>query len=183
MCVAGARQSTSHLYKIKKLDNPLCLLYYLVNAVVLTNDTDRLVLVGEGRTMEKAPMLVLNRMSTAAPYEQISAQIRTLIVSDQVHPGYLLPSVRQLARDLNVAPNTVVRAYNELEQEGLVVISARRGVIVAEAAAEQKAVEKNRQLKQLVADFLIGVKQLGVSIDEAYQEMQRQAETSLHTPR
>jgi GntR family transcriptional regulator len=170
---------------MKKLDIPLCFTVSLVNITVLTNDTvkQRLVLVGGEHTMGKAPMLVLNRMSTVAPYEQISAQIRTLIVSDQLHPGHLLPSIRQLARDLNVAPNTVVRAYNELEQEGFVVISARRGVIVAEASAEQKVAEKSRQLKQLVADFLIGVKQLGVSIDEAYQEMQRQAETSLHTPR
>lgn len=127
-------------------------------------------------------MLVLNRMSTIAPYEQISAQIRTLIVASQLHPGQLLPSVRQLARDLNVAPNTVVRAYNELEQEGLVVISARRGVIIAESSSVQKEEEKRRQLKQLVADFLISVRQLGVSLDDAYGEMQRQAELPpLHT--
>jgi GntR family transcriptional regulator len=132
--------------------------------------------------MEKAPMLVLNRMSTIAPYEQISAQIRTLIVANKLYPGQLLPSVRQLARDLNVAPNTVVRAYNELEQERLVVISARRGVIVAESSSIQKEEEKKRQLKQLVADFLIGVKQLGVSLDDVYGEMQRQAELPpLHT--
>lgn len=129
--------------------------------------------------MAKVPMLVLNRMSTVAPYEQISAQIRTLIVANQLYPGQLLPSVRQLARDLNVAPNTVVRAYSELEHEGLVVISARRGVIVAEASTVQKEEEKKRQLGQLVADFLIGIKQLGVSLDEAYGEMQRQGDISL----
>jgi GntR family transcriptional regulator len=91
-----------------------------------------------------------------------------------------LPSVRQLARDLNVAPNTVVRAYNELENEGLVVISARRGVIVAESSTVQKEEERKRQLRQLVADFLISVKQLGVSLDDVYGEMQQQAEIKLH---
>lgn len=125
-------------------------------------------------------MLVLNRMSTVAPYEQISAQIRTLIIANQLYPGQLLPSVRQLARDLNVAPNTVVRAYNELEHEGLVIISARRGVIVAESSTVQKEEERKRQLRQLVADFLISVKQLGVSLDDAYEEMQQQAEITLH---
>jgi len=122
------------------------------------------------------PLLVLNRTSGIAPYEQISAQIRTLIISDQLHPGALLPSVRQLACDLGVVPNTVSRAYNELEREGLVMIAARRGVVVAESSAERKEEEKNRQLQQLVANFLASVKVLDVSIDEIYGEIQRQLE-------
>ncbi len=126
--------------------------------------------------LRKTPMLVLSRASTIAPYEQISAQIRTLIVSEQLYPGALLPSVRQLARDLGVAPNTIARAYNELEREGLVVISARRNVVVAEGSPERKEEEKKRQLKQFVADFLACVKILDVSIDDIYGEIQRQLE-------
>src|SRR5690242_11036885 len=131
--------------------------------------------------MRMMPLLVLNRASRIAPYEQISAQIRTLIVSDQLHPGALLPSVRQLARDVGVVPNTVARAYNELEREGLVMISARRGVVVAESSAERKEEEKKRQLKQLVANFLASVKVLDVSIDEIYGEIQRQLEVPSQT--
>ena len=131
--------------------------------------------------MRMMPLLVLNRTSRIAPYEQISAQIRTLIVSDQLYPGSLLPSVRQLARDLGVVPNTVARAYNELEREGLVVISARRGVVVAESSVERKEEEKRRQLKQLVANFLASVKALDVSIDDIYGEIQRQWEVPSQT--
>ena len=131
--------------------------------------------------MRMMPLLVLNRTSRIAPYEQISAQIRTLIVSDQLYPGSLLPSVRQLARDLGVVPNTVARAYNELEREGLVVISARRGVVVAESSVERKEEEKRRQLKQLVANFLASVKVLDVSIDNIYGEIQRQWEVPSQT--
>ena len=131
--------------------------------------------------MRIMPLLVLNRASRIAPYEQISAQIRTLIVSDQLYPGSLLPSVRQLARDLGVVPNTVARAYNELEREGLVVISARRGVVVAESSVERKEEEKRRQLKQLVANFLASVKALDVSIDDIYGEIQRQWEVPSQT--
>jgi GntR family transcriptional regulator len=131
--------------------------------------------------MRMMPLLVLNRASKTAPYEQISAQIRTLIVSNQLHPGALLPSVRQLARDLGVVPNTVARSYNELEREGFVVISARRGVVVAESSVERKEEAKNRQLKQLVANFLASAKVLDVSIDEIYGEIQRQLEVPSHT--
>lgn len=123
-------------------------------------------------------MLVLNRASTVAPYEQISAQIRTLIVSDQLYPGTLLPSVRQLAHDLAVAPNTVARAYSELERDGLVVISARRHVVVAESSPERKEEEKNRQLRQLVANFLASVRVLDVNLDDISWEIQRQWEVA-----
>jgi GntR family transcriptional regulator len=136
---------------------------------------------GGEEMMRMMPLLVLNRASRIAPYEQISAQIRILIVSDQLYPGSLLPSVRQLARDLGVVPNTVARAYNELEREGLVVISARRGVVVAESSVERKEEEKRRQLKQLVANFLASVKALDVSIDDIYGEIQRQWEVPSQT--
>lgn len=76
-------------------------------------------------------LLLLNQASPIPPYEQIGSQIRILIASGQLSPGTLLPSVRQLARDLGVAPNTVVRAYSELEQAGWVVTAKRKGVMVA----------------------------------------------------
>jgi GntR family transcriptional regulator len=61
-----------------------------------------------------------------------------------------MQSVRQLGRDLGIAPNTVVRAYNELEREGWVVTSTRRNVLTT-------------------------MQQLGVSLEDVYAEIDRQA--------
>ncbi len=121
------------------------------------------------------PLLILNQSSPVPPYEQIGLQLRALIASAQLVPGTLLPSVRQLARDLGVAPNTVVRAYNELEREGWVVTAARRGVMVAARPPVVSAEERAEQLEQAVAELLIKAHQLGVSVEEVQGEIERQA--------
>ncbi len=121
------------------------------------------------------PLLLLNQGSPIPPYEQIGLQIRALIASAQLLPGTLLPSVRQLARDLGIAPNTVVRAYNELEREGWVVTSARRGVMVAERPPVISAEERAQQLGQAVHELLVKAHQLGVGVDELHTEINKQA--------
>ncbi len=65
-------------------------------------------------------------------FEQIKRSITSLIVSGDLGVGARLPPIRQLAGDLQVAPNTVARAYRELEDADLVHSSGRRGTIVAE---------------------------------------------------
>ena len=64
------------------------------------------------------------------PYEQIKASIIELIANGSLPARHRLPSIRQLAGDLGVAPNTVARAYRELEAEGFVISRGRRGTTV-----------------------------------------------------
>jgi len=66
------------------------------------------------------------------PYHQIRDQLRRMIISGTLPVGTRLPAIRHLATDLDVAKNTVGRAYAELEAEGLVVGAGRRGTIVVE---------------------------------------------------
>lgn len=66
------------------------------------------------------------------PYEQIKASIITLMAAHELPPGFRLPPIRQLAGDLGVAPNTVARAYRELEADGFVRSRGRRGTIVTD---------------------------------------------------
>jgi GntR family transcriptional regulator len=101
-------------------------------------------------------LLVLNPEDPAPPFEQIKYQIRTQIAGAQLQPGAALPSVRQLARDLGVSPNTVARAYADLQKEGWVVAVSRRGVAVAEEARGLAAEERVRQLNQ-AAEQLLGI--------------------------
>lgn len=64
------------------------------------------------------------------PYEQIRAQISSLIVLGALEPGARLPPVRGLAADLGLAAGTVARAYKELEQAGLIETRRRNGTVV-----------------------------------------------------
>ena len=73
--------------------------------------------------------------SATPPYEQIRAQISSLIALGTLAPGSRLPTVRSLAADLGIAAGTVARAYRELEQARLIETRRRNGTVVAGAAA------------------------------------------------
>jgi len=67
-------------------------------------------------------------------YEQIKQEIGRLAATGRLKPGEPLPSIRDLAAEIIVNPNTVARAYRELEQEGIIATQKGRGSVVAERA-------------------------------------------------
>ncbi|MFD0785737.1 GntR family transcriptional regulator, partial [Micromonospora azadirachtae] len=69
--------------------------------------------------------------SSVPPYEQVRGQLAEMIGDGRLPVGTRLPTVRQLAADLNLAPNTVARAYRELEGAGLLETRGRNGTFVA----------------------------------------------------
>ena len=117
--------------------------------------------------------LVLDPASPVPPYEQIRAQIRLHIATGQLVPGSVLPSVRQLARDLGVAPNTVMRAYSELEREGWVVTTSRKGVQVASLSPARISETLAHEFEQAVTRLLETAHQLGVTPAEIHAEIDR----------
>ncbi|GCE13422.1 GntR family transcriptional regulator [Tengunoibacter tsumagoiensis] len=123
----------------------------------------------------EAPLLMLNQASPVPPYEQIRLQIQSLIASGRLVAGDFLPSVRQLGRDLGVAPNTVVRAYSELEQGHWITTVPRRGVMVAAHPPVMMPEERARNLGVAVHELLVKAHQMGASLEEIYQEVERQA--------
>ncbi len=72
-------------------------------------------------------MITISTGGSAPPSEQIRAQIAAQIYSRDLSADHRLPSIRQLAADLRVAPGTVAKAYSELEQAGLITTSRTRG--------------------------------------------------------
>jgi GntR family transcriptional regulator len=78
-------------------------------------------------------------------------EIRRAVVLGTVKPDDPLPSVRQLAGELKVNPNTVQQAYRELERDGLVYVRRGQGTFVAEEAAVQTDKER-KELARMVAD-------------------------------
>lgn len=118
------------------------------------------------------PLLVFNPDDPLPAYEQIKRQLRIQIAMGQLPRGMTLPSVRQLARDLGIAPNTVVHAYADLEREHWITTRARKGVIVNPNHPHLPDEERTRQLDQAIAQLLTTAHTLGVSEDELLAAIQ-----------
>jgi DNA-binding transcriptional regulator YhcF (GntR family) len=89
-------------------------------------------------------MLTIDPDDRTAPYEQLRQQLITAITSGELAPGTKLPTVRRLAADLGIAPNTVARTYLELDREGLIETRGRQGSFVARREQAQQPDEARR---------------------------------------
>ncbi|MDY6283151.1 MAG: GntR family transcriptional regulator [Erysipelotrichaceae bacterium] len=87
-------------------------------------------------------MFLLNIQSKVPIFEQIETQIMRFIETGVLAPGDRLPSVRQLAKDNGINPNTVAKAYAQLEQDGYVNNVPKKGVYVAEVKQKQMIDER-----------------------------------------
>jgi GntR family transcriptional regulator len=99
-------------------------------------------------------------------YRQLMDQIRQGIARGRLKSGSRLPSVRVLSRELVVNPNTVARAYTELEREGVLNTRQGLGVFVAEPQAELTAAVRRERLAQALDRFLTEAVHLGFSEDD-----------------
>jgi len=98
-------------------------------------------------------------------YRQIMDQIKYSIASGALRPGERLPSVRQLSLDLGVNPTTIVKAYTELEHEGVVHTRRGMGTFVSEAPVEIADHRKLEILDRLAERLVVEAVQLGVSAE------------------
>jgi len=114
------------------------------------------------------PALSVDQQGSVAPFEQIRAQLATLIESGTLAEGERLPTVRGLAADLGVAVNTVARAYRELEAEGLVVTASRAGTLVAPGAQRDEVA-----LRRAAAAFAERAARSRVSEEEALEVVRK----------
>ena len=81
-------------------------------------------------------LITLDHRSPVPPYEQVREQIRDRVARGKLAPGTRLPTVRGLATDLGLAPNTVARAYRELEALGVIETRGRAGSVVSGDGAQ-----------------------------------------------
>ncbi len=121
-----------------------------------------------------AAVLRVDLSRPVPPYEQLRGQIAGLVAAAELSPGSRLPSVRQLAGDLGLAPGTVARAYSELEAEGLLVTRQRGGTFVAEPATLAGADTARQQALAAAAEsFVATARQLGLGDDAAEAAVRR----------
>jgi len=110
--------------------------------------------------------IIISNSSDEPIYEQISKQIKGMILKGELKEGDLLPSIRGLARDLQISVITTKRAYDELEKEGFIETVQGKGSFVA---AQNKELMKEKKLK-IIEEKLVEVveesKLLGLSYEE-----------------
>ena len=109
-------------------------------------------------------MICLNYRDSRPIYEQIKDGLKKLIVSGAMAPDEKLPSVRALAQQLSINPNTIQRAYNELENEGYIYSVAGKGSFASADAGTDDT--RKQELKEKVRELTAELRYLGVSREE-----------------
>ena len=122
------------------------LLYYLSNTVVL--------------------LLKPNPSSGVPIYLQLIEQVKHAIETGAVRPGEQLPSIRPLAEELVINPNTVAKAYRELAHEGVIELRQGAGAFVSDKAPGRDDAEKLKAAKVLVAQGIERLRGRGITDEE-----------------
>ncbi len=106
-------------------------------------------------------------------FRQIVQQIKTAVAMGRLQPEEPLPSVRQLAVELAVNPNTVARAYLDLEIEGVIYKRQGAGTFVSGQGVEMSRAERRRVLSEMFEKALVEGVNLGMGEDELRQTFER----------
>src|SRR5271170_2223993 len=115
----------------------------------------------------RAPFSFRLDMASGVPvYRQLIDQVQGGIAASALTSGDQLPTVRQVAVDLTINPNTVLRAYRELEIRGVLETQQGTGTFIAQREVQQDEVERRRRLAQLVSEFVARAGSAGFTVDE-----------------
>jgi GntR family transcriptional regulator len=101
-----------------------------------------------------------------AIYEQVVRQVKYAVASGVLRPGELVPSVRELARELAVNPNTVARAYRELQSDGVLETVRGTGLAVSAAAVKRCRADRTRLIGERLKQVLVEAQQSRIDARE-----------------
>ena len=109
-------------------------------------------------------------------YRQIIEQVKFAVASGDLQPSDRLPTVRQLAVDLSINPNTVIRAYRELEIEGMLDTQQGSGTFVSHRRPDVDQLERQRMLDQILIDLLARASAYGLTLDDVLEGLRQRKE-------
>jgi GntR family transcriptional regulator len=113
----------------------------------------------------------LDLQSGVPVYRQLIDQVMGGIAAGTLAGGRQLPTVRQVAVDLSINPNTVVRAYRELEIRGVLETQQGTGTFIRHQKVKRDEVERERRLDQLVGEFVARAGAAGLTIDDLLERL------------
>jgi GntR family transcriptional regulator len=123
--------------------------------------------------------VLIDSKSGVPLYRQIIEQVKFAIARGDLGPGDRLPTVRQLAVDLSINPNTVIRAYRELEIEGMLDTQQGSGTFISDHQPDIDRLERQRMLDQIITDMLARASAYGLTLDCVLEGLrQRKEETT-----
>jgi GntR family transcriptional regulator len=111
-------------------------------------------------------------------YRQIIERVKFGIARGLLTPGDQLPTVRQLATDCSVNPNTVIRAYRQMEIEGVLDTQQGSGTFVSDRRPEIDDLERRRMLDQILTEMLARASGYGFTVDEVFEGLHQRREES-----
>ncbi|ADV83872.1 GntR family transcriptional regulator [Terriglobus saanensis] len=117
----------------------------------------------------------LNPETGVPVYRQLIDQVHGALASGGLKSGEQLPTVRQLAVDLAINPNTVTRAYREMEIRGLLETQQGTGTFIAEQQTERDSGVRKRQMEQLVNEFVARAGASGFTLNELEEALKKYA--------
>lgn len=110
--------------------------------------------------------IVLSNSSELPIYEQIKEQIKTQILSGELEENEMLPSLRQLAKDLKISVLTTTRAYNELEEEGYISSRPGKGFFVMPSSSELLREQLIREVENNLNAAIQASRRMSMTDDE-----------------
>jgi GntR family transcriptional regulator len=119
----------------------------------------------------QAFQLKLDLHSGVPVYRQIIDQVRGGMAAGTLGAGDQLPTVRQLAVDLAINPNTVMRAYRELELGGMLETHQGTGTFISDKKISRNNAERERQLAQLAGEFAARAGAAGFTVEELLEQL------------
>lgn len=127
----------------------------------------------------RAPFRFRLDMGSGVPvYRQLIDQVQGGIAATALISGDQLPTVRQVAVDLAINPNTVLRAYRELEIRGVLETQQGTGTFISNRKPQHNEVERERQLDQLVSDIVARAGSAGFSVQQLVESLRERLSDS-----
>ena len=117
-------------------------------------------------------MFAIHPSASDPIWRQIEEGIRRLVALGALTPGAAVPSVRDLARELRVNPNTVARAYQRLTENGVLTVRRGEGTYVADEPSQPRKSEKHDALREAATRYASSAIAVGAEVDEAAAEVE-----------
>lgn len=110
--------------------------------------------------------IIISNSSKEPIYEQITSQIKSLILAGELQEGAVIPSMRNLAKELQISVITTKRAYEELEKAGFIYSIVGKGSFVAEQNLEVIREKKLKVIEEQLSAVITNSREIGLSLDE-----------------
>ena len=122
--------------------------------------------------------IVLSNSSDLPIYEQIKEQVKTQILSGELSENEMLPSLRQLAKDLKISVLTTTRAYNELEEEGFITSRQGKGFFVMPRGSDLLREQLTKDVETNLNNAILSAQRASMTDDELVQLLKLLLEVS-----